>query len=45
MEGIGLLPEHIETAGICTQCHSQDFFSSRAGKGITGRFGAGIILL
>lgn len=40
----GLLDTHIEIAGLCTQCHHNDFFSSRQGKGITGRFGAGIML-
>jgi len=42
---IGLKEENIETANICTICHSDEFFSSRAGKGITGRFGAGIMLI
>jgi copper oxidase (laccase) domain-containing protein len=32
--------EHIETAGICTACHVEDWFSHRAEKGRTGRFGA-----
>jgi YfiH family protein len=41
---IGILEENIEIAGICTQCHHQDFFSSRHDKGITGRFGAGIMI-
>lgn len=40
----GILPKNIETAGICTQCNEQDYFSYRAGKGITGRFAAGICL-
>ena len=30
----------IETAGICTACHSSDWFSHRGEKGKTGRFGA-----
>ena len=34
--------EQIEVAGICTVCHSDDFFSHRATGGRTGRFG-GII--
>ena len=38
----GLSASNIETAGICTHCNKETFFSSRAGKGITGRFGAGI---
>jgi polyphenol oxidase len=40
----GLKEENIETAGICTKCRADDFFSSRQGKGITGRFGAGIMI-
>ncbi len=31
--------EHIELAGICTACHTNDWFSHRAEKGRTGRFG------
>ena len=31
--------EHIEVAGICTACHTGDWFSHRAEKGRTGRFG------
>lgn len=34
----------IETAGICTACHTEDWFSHRAEKGRTGRFGALISL-
>jgi YfiH family protein len=36
--------EKIEVAGICTACHTQDWFSHRAEKGRTGRFGALICL-
>ncbi|MBZ0277422.1 MAG: peptidoglycan editing factor PgeF [Anaerolineae bacterium] len=32
--------EMIETAGICTATHTDEFFSHRAEKGRTGRFGA-----
>lgn len=35
---------HIEIAGICTACHTEDWFSHRAEKGRTGRFGALISL-
>ena len=35
----------IELAGICTACHTDDWFSHRAEKGKTGRFGALISLL
>ena len=36
--------KQIETAGICTACHTDDWFSHRAEKGKTGRFGALISL-
>ena len=36
--------ENIETAGICTYCNSDMFFSSRRDNGMTGRFAAGIML-
>lgn len=34
----GLLPEHIEVAGICTGCNTDRFFSHRKEQGKTGRF-------
>ena len=34
----------IEVAGLCTACHTDDWFSHRAEKGRTGRFGALIAL-
>jgi YfiH family protein len=34
----------IEVAGLCTACHTADWFSHRAQKGKTGRFGALIAL-
>ncbi len=34
----------IEVAGICTACHLEDWYSHRAEKGATGRFGALIAL-
>ena len=34
----------IEVAGICTACHTEDWYSHRAEKGRTGRFGALISL-
>ncbi len=34
----------IEVAGLCTACHPQDWYSHRAQKGKTGRFGALIAL-
>ena len=34
----------IEVAGLCTACHTEDWFSHRAEKGRTGRFGAVIAL-
>jgi hypothetical protein len=36
--------EQIEIAGLCTACHTNDWFSHRAEKGKTGRFGALIAL-
>ena len=36
--------QQIEVAGICTACHTEDWFSHRAEKGRTGRFGALISL-
>jgi YfiH family protein len=36
--------EQIEVAGLCTACHLDDWFSHRAEKGKTGRFGAMIAL-
>jgi YfiH family protein len=35
---------HIENAAICTACHVEDWYSHRAEKGRTGRFGAIIAL-
>ena len=32
--------EKIEVAGVCTACHLDDWFSHRAEKGRTGRFGS-----
>jgi hypothetical protein len=34
----GLPPDHIELAGVCTQCHADTFYSYRAAEGATGRF-------
>jgi len=36
--------KQIEIAGICTACHTDDWFSHRGEKGKTGRFGALIAL-
>lgn len=36
--------QHIEIAGICTACNTHDWYSHRAEKGRTGRFGALITL-
>lgn len=35
----GVVPERIETAGVCTRCRSDAFYSYR-GEGTTGRFAA-----
>lgn len=32
--------KQVEVAGLCTACHPEDWFSHRAQKGKTGRFGA-----
>lgn len=37
--------EQVEVAGICTAEHSDEFFSHRAEKGRTGRFGAVLCLI
>jgi len=36
---------YIEVAGLCTACHTEDWYSHRAEKGRTGRFGAIIALV
>jgi copper oxidase (laccase) domain-containing protein len=41
----GVNPSNIESPELCTRCHSNIFFSSRASGGITGRFAAGICIL
>jgi len=41
----GVKPENIETSQVCTKCHPDMFFSSRASGGITGRFAAGICMV
>jgi YfiH family protein len=40
----GIQPDHMEFAGTCTACHTDVFYSHRAEKGKTGRFG-GLITL
>ncbi len=35
----------VEVAGLCTACHTEDWYSHRAEKGRTGRFGAIIALV
>ena len=42
LSGVGV--KQTETAGICTACHTDDWFSHRGEKGKTGRFGAMIAL-
>ena len=44
LEQCGLLPHHIEVAGICTFANPQDFFSHRRDK-ITGRHATVAMLL
>jgi polyphenol oxidase len=36
--------KQIELAGLCTACHTEDWYSHRAEHGRTGRFGAIIVL-
>ena len=36
----GCPDDRIELAGICTACHTDDFYSHRAEGGHTGRFAA-----
>jgi len=40
----GLKKENMESAGICTCCHHDEFFSYRAEAGNTGRFSAFLLL-
>jgi hypothetical protein len=42
LEQFGVM--QIEVAGLCTACHLDDWYSHRAEKGKTGRFGALIAL-
>ena len=42
LEGAGV--RQIETSGLCTACHTGDWYSHRAERGRTGRFGAIIAL-
>lgn len=42
LQSVGV--KHIEVAEICTACHTEDWFSHRQEKGLTGRFGALIAL-
>jgi len=42
LENLGV--KQVETAGICTACNLDDWYSHRAEKGETGRFGALIAL-
>jgi YfiH family protein len=37
LEGVGVRPDRIEDAGLCTCCRTDLFFSHRAEKGRTGR--------
>jgi YfiH family protein len=42
LEGVGV--SQVEVAGLCTACHTEEFFSHRAENGRTGRFGVMAIL-
>lgn len=41
----GMRPERIADVGICTKCHSEEYFSYRASGGVCGRHGAAAIRL
>lgn len=45
LEDFGVKPENIQTAGICTWTHNQDFFSARRQGIASGRILSGIMLL
>jgi len=45
LTSVGVKRSNIEISGICTKDNSNKYFSSRASNGITGRFGAGIMLI
>lgn len=40
----GVLPENIHDSGICTSCHTDEFYSHRAERGNAGRFMTGVML-
>jgi len=42
LEAVGV--RQVEVAGLCTACHTEEFFSHRAEKGRTGRFGVMAVL-
>ena len=42
LRGVGI--EQVEIARVCTACNTQEFYSHRAERGRTGRFGALIML-
>lgn len=44
LEAAGLLPEHIDSADVCTKCSAEQFYSYRQAQGKTGRFAAWIAL-
>jgi YfiH family protein len=44
LSDVGVPEQQIEIARLCTACHTDLFYSHRAEKGVTGRFG-GVIML
>lgn len=44
LQGVGIVPEHLEVAEICTACHTNEFYSHRAEHGRTGRFACLLVL-
>lgn len=44
LQCVGIVPQHLEIAEICTACHIDEFYSHRAEQGKTGRFASMITL-
>ena len=44
LTGVGVPEQQIEIARLCTACHTDLFYSHRAEKGVTGRFGGFMML-
>lgn len=44
LQGVGIVPEHLEVAEICTACHTDEFYSHRAEQSRTDRFACPLVL-